>query len=96
VAHVSARLTRRIRRDFLPDLADTVIRQLTGLPAALPLCGQDAERIQASIVLTAQADYRRFLAAVQLAREDWRDVLVGSGLADDDWPERLTDALGPS
>jgi hypothetical protein len=65
------------------------------VPERLPLCGQDAERVQASLVLTAHADYGRFLAALQLAREDWRDALVGSGLGDDDWPERLTDTLGP-
>lgn len=95
MTQTSARLTRRVRHDFPPDLADTVIGQLAGVPETLPLCGQDAERMQASIVMTAHGDYERFLAALQLARDDWRDALVGSGLGNDDWPERLADALGP-
>ena len=94
VTRTSARLTRRVRHDFPPDLADTVVGQLTGVPETLPLCSQDAERMQASIVITAHGDYERFLAALQLVRDDWRDALVGSGLGDDDWPERPTDALG--
>lgn len=96
VTQTSTRLTRRVHHDFPPDLADRVIGQLAGIPETLPLCGQDAERMQASIVITAHGDYETFLAALQLARDDWRDALVGSGLGDDDWPERLTNALGPS
>jgi hypothetical protein len=83
-------------RDAPPDLADRVTGQLDGIPETLPLCGQDAERIHASIVILTHGDYQGFFAALQLARDDWRDALVASGLGDDDWPERLVDALGPS
>lgn len=96
VTQTSARLTRRIRRDFPPDVAYTVIRQLAGVPETLPLCGQDAERMQASIVIAAHGDYESFLVALQQARTDWRDTLVGSGLGDGDWPEQLEGVLGPA
>jgi hypothetical protein len=94
VTQASARLTRRVRRDFPPGLADTVLGQLTGVPETLPLCSQDAERMQASIVITAHGDYERFLAALQ-RHGTTGETLVGSGLGDDDWRERLTDAVGP-
>jgi hypothetical protein len=42
-------------------VADTVLGQLSEVPETLPLCGQDAERMQASIILAAHGDYERFL-----------------------------------
>ena len=93
VARTSARLTRRIRSDFPPDVADAIVEHLADVPETLPVCSQEAERVQASIVFTARGDYKRFLAALEQARSDWRDTLVGSG-GEEDWRRRLHDVLG--
>jgi hypothetical protein len=54
------------------------------------------ERVQAAIVMWANADLRRFDDSCALTERDWRDVLVRGGLDDEDWPERLEDELGPA
>jgi hypothetical protein len=59
VTQTSARLTRRIRNDFPPRAADTVIGRLAGVPERLPPCSQDPERMQASIVLAGDGSPRR-------------------------------------
>lgn len=94
---VSARLERRIRRDFPePGYADQLLRLLRALPEA---AGYDpemlaSERVQAAIVLLARGSARRFVDAVRLATQDWRDLLVAAELAHRDWPERLDTELG--
>ena len=85
----SARLQRRIRRDF-GDHADDVVAQL-GL---LPETSQDPERIQAAVVLRADGDHDAFLSELDLVRLDWRDTLMDTGLEHADWHERLDVLLG--
>jgi hypothetical protein len=95
----TARLVARIKRDFSAGAAhelasgnparwDDVIGYLTGLKIQ-EYGGQDPERMQAALVLSAGGDWDGFLAAVELLRLDWRDLLVAAGLAHGDWPERL-------
>jgi hypothetical protein len=88
MAELTARLEQRIRADFPPDVAPTVIDHLTELDD-VAYGGQDHERIQAALVLAAGGDWDRFLAQFHLVRLDWRDVLVAGGLADEDWPHKL-------
>lgn len=91
MAQPSKRLVRRISEARVGQVVD----QLLHIPETRPLGShQDAERLQACIVLSAQGDYQAFLAAMDLSRVDWRDALVGAGLGDEDWPERLDAALG--
>ncbi|GIJ09740.1 hypothetical protein Van01_29540 [Micromonospora andamanensis] len=85
----TTRLVNRIRRDFpTPGSSDEVIARLTELPPDA-YGRQDAERVQAALVLAARGQWSRFAAGMELLREDWRDVLVAGGLAEGDWPERL-------
>lgn len=95
----SARLERRVRRDFPdPGSAPEILRILGELPDT---AGYDpdrfcSERILAAVVLLAEGSIHRFREAVDLATTDWRDLLVEAGLAHADWPARLDDELGPS
>jgi hypothetical protein len=70
----TARLVARIKRDFIPDRWNDVIGYLGGLKIK-EYGGQDPERIQAALVLTAGGDWRGFLASVDRLRLDWRDLL---------------------
>jgi hypothetical protein len=91
---VSRRLVDKVRRDFSPTEADTVLELLdesAGWAGDLNEAGR--ERIQAAIVLAADGDSRRLLWALALADLDWRDVLLAGGLAEGDWLERLAEAL---
>jgi hypothetical protein len=95
----SRRLAERARRDFSTREANTVLELLSSLEQDEDR-GLGSERVQASVLILAAGDSRRFLSALALAQEDWRDVLVASGLADDDWRQRLgawlTYAMQPS
>jgi hypothetical protein len=91
---VSDRLARRVIREFPAGTAERVLQALRNLPSEL-VGGQDAERVQAALVLRAQGDWLRFLATRDLAERDWRDALVAADLADEDWQERLAANLGP-
>lgn len=86
---VSARLCRRIERDF---------RDPTAVATALEVVGalHQPERVQAAVVLSARGDLGRLNEARDLADLDWRDLLVGVGLAHRDWPARLDTELGPA
>ena len=55
--------------------------------------GQDAERVQASLVIRTGGDWHSFKPRLALAETDWRDALVGAGLDDEDWPHRLDAVL---
>ena len=90
---VSRRLERWISHAFVPGSREQVIAQLTELSPA-QIGGQDAERVQAALVVRTAGDWDRFVAARRLLDRDWRDVLVGAGLADADWPDRLDAILG--
>jgi hypothetical protein len=94
VAELTPRLSKRIRRDFPTGTADKVAGYLASL-ADEDFGGQDAERVQAAIVLASAGRWDRFLSVFGLLKLDWRDVLVAGGLANADWPTRL-DAELPS
>jgi len=85
------RLESRVRRDFAPSEADTIMELLDALLPADDSDSDEAgdERVQAAVILLAGGDSRRFLDAATLACLDWRDVLVAAGLANEDWQERL-------
>lgn len=91
MTHTSARLERRIRRDFGRD-SDTVVGLLADSP--------HTERVQAAAVLWAAGDAERLLDALALADVDWRDTLMRTygtayDLASGDWEARLDAVLGP-
>lgn len=88
MAAATDRVRHRVHRDF-GENSTRVLTLLEGLPEALPGTPQEAERIQAALVLGAVGDLRRFDELIALARVDWRDLLVGAGLADADWREQL-------
>jgi hypothetical protein len=85
-------LIDRIRRDFASNDAAEIVGCLGGLTEDA-FGRQDAERVQAALVLAATGDLVRFHQLIKLLRLDWRDVLVAGGLADGDWRERLRDEL---
>lgn len=86
---VSDRLTRCVTRTFPTGAAERVLQELRDLPAEL-IGDQDAERVQAALVLGARGDWQRFVRMRDVARQDWRDALVAADLADEDWRDRLT------
>lgn len=88
---VPDRVAARVRRDFHPPLVEQALQEL----ATTETGNQDAERVQAAVVLTANGDLRRLKGLVRLSHVDWRDVLMGSGLEHGDWREVLEDEFGP-
>lgn len=88
VAEPTPRLVRRIRADFGPDEADEVIKHLRALPAEA-FGGQNAERMQAAVVLQSRGTWSRFVDGLDLLAQDWRDLLVAGDLAHRNWPEIL-------
>ena len=80
----SERLVARIERDFESARHQDVIAWLRGLKTE-DYGGQNPERLQAALVLTASGDWTGFMNAVRLLRIDWRDLLVAGGLAHEDW-----------
>jgi len=99
VAVASARLRRRIEREFRePGAANGVEALLDEAVESLRLSNwdtEDIERIQAAIVLGGGGDLARIKDMRNLALEDWRDALVAADLANEDWPQRLAAELGP-
>ncbi|MEU2434478.1 hypothetical protein ABZ611_34225 [Streptomyces sp. NPDC007861] len=94
---ISARLHRRIRRDF-PDAeaARGVAGALRVLADELAGSQQDPERLMAAAVFFATGDINRFRSAIQGARKDWRDLLMAGGLGYEGWPSVLDEELGPA
>ncbi|MFD8910014.1 hypothetical protein [Streptomyces sp. NPDC059575] len=92
---ISARLRKRIRRDF-PDaeVARGVAGALRGLAEELEYWGQDPERLMAAALFVADGKVRGLREAVLLGRVDGRDLLVAGGLAYEDWPEVMDAELG--
>jgi hypothetical protein len=93
---VTRRVVERVNRDY-PDSSRA---EVTDLLASLDLgpgsTPDGDERIHAAILIAADGDLERLMAAVRLARLDWRDLLVDLGLENDDWPSRVTESLGPA
>lgn len=87
MAGVSARLERRIERDF-PEPGSA--REIARIVAS----ASDTERVQAAIVFAARGDRQEIARQVELAEVDWRDVLVNGGLENEDWPALLDQHLG--
>ena len=82
MTHVSARLERRIERDFPePGSAHEIVRIVAS--------AADSERVQAAIVLAARGDRQELARQADLAQVDWRDVLVNGGLENEDWTALL-------
>jgi hypothetical protein len=73
MAPVSARVERRVRRDFAPADVDRVLQLLESLHAEK----QDPERYQGAIVILARGELER---AAWAASIDWRDAFVWSGM----------------
>ncbi|MEV0912364.1 hypothetical protein [Streptomyces hokutonensis] len=93
---ISARLYRRIRRDFADaDVARGIVGALRVLAVELEGSLQSAERLLTAAVVIAAGDVERFRSAVRLARTDWRDLLMAGGLGHADWPRVLDEELGP-
>jgi hypothetical protein len=96
MAEVSPRLVARVQADFSAPDAERVLEALSTIPESLPLGEkQDAERLQAAVILSARGDHLRFEAALREAHRDWRDLLMGTDLAHGYWPERLDAELAP-
>jgi hypothetical protein len=84
---VSARLKRRVARDFpSPGSANEVIHLLAGV--------SDSERVQAAIVFAAHGDLQEVKREAELVAVDWRDVLMNGDLAHEDWRGALDFELG--
>ncbi len=86
----SARLARRVRRDFGRE-ADVVLALLGE--------ARHTERVQAAAVLHATGDTRLLLDSLALADVDWRDALMWTygtacDLAREGWEARLDAELG--
>jgi hypothetical protein len=95
VAPPSARLKVRVLVDHGPDAVD-ILAAFDDIPEPLPLAQrQDAERLQAALVLAARGNRSEFVSCLRLAQVDWRDALVAAGLENSDWAQRLNAALGP-
>jgi len=91
VAAVTPRLRQRIRSDFGDGSFNEVLWALGCLP------GSDwppGERLPAAVLLYADGDWHRLLAAVKEANMDWRDALMLGGLGHTDWPDRLKTEFG--
>ena len=88
MADITARLRKRINREFPAGTAEEVARRLAGLPADA-FGRQIQERVMAAVILASDGQWERFLAMLRLLSVDWRDVLMAGGLADADWPTRL-------
>lgn len=86
---------KRIRAEFAPGTAEEVVRRLRALPKDR-FGGQDAERMQAALVVQSGGSWSSFKDGLGLLERDWRDVLVRGGMADQDWPMVLSRKLGDS
>lgn len=96
---ITQRLEARVRRDFGPSEADTVLAMLAELGLDLPDFQKNPEgmeRVLAAVVLVADGNSQQFLSAAELALADGRDVLMEAGLAHENWQNRLVDVLGPA
>ena len=92
----SDRLRHRVFADFGEHDGARVLEDLLDIPESLPLGeGQNAERMQACVVLPAEGDYERFRSGIERLRLDWRDSLVGAGLEHAEWSRQLDRLLAP-
>jgi hypothetical protein len=80
---LTRRLEHRVRSDFSPLEAETILELLAALQLpSLDPSAEGTERVHAAVVLLAGGDSRRFLIAAAEAEQDWRDVLVAAGPAE--------------
>jgi len=83
-------------RDYDAGTVAELMRELADVPEGLPLGEkQDAERLQAAVILGHDGTWTSVDRRLRMLRQDWRDALVAAGLAQPDWPERLNVELGP-
>jgi hypothetical protein len=95
VVALSARIIRRIERDFPQDEGATVVQLLEEVVQSVGYGSPIVEeRVAAAVVLYSRGDADRFTQAVGYAQQDWRDLLMGVELADGDWAQRINDAFG--
>ena len=90
---ITPRLARWVTQHFAAPSTEEVLSALRRLPSGVT-GGQDAERVQASLVIRTSGDWHSFQQRLALTETDWRDALVGAGLGDEDWPHRLDAVLG--
>jgi hypothetical protein len=84
---VSARIQRRIARDFATGEREQVERTLASL---LPSSdGSARERMQAAVLIVAEGRMDRLEHQAREVDVDWRDVLMAADLGFDDWPMRV-------
>ncbi|MGW2550011.1 hypothetical protein [Streptomyces sp. NPDC001635] len=89
---VSARVAKRVRRDFPdPDVATVVIELLEEWGNTWP--DWEVGRVQSAIVLEAGGDVDKVLALLQVAYVDYRDALVATGFAHAGWQQRMEEAF---
>lgn len=94
---LSARIIRRVERDFPPGEIPVVSQLLEELvESVVEGWSIDEERIAAAVVLQSQGDADRFAEAAEVAQQDWRDLLVWSGLAHEGWKDRINEEFGNS
>ncbi|MEU9112799.1 hypothetical protein AB0D04_13650 [Streptomyces sp. NPDC048483] len=92
---LSARITRRVERDFPQDESATVAQLLEELVKSVTHGWLIAEeRIAAAVLLYSQGDADRFAQAADYAQRDWRDLLVVAELANEGWQQRIDDEFG--
>jgi phosphoribosylformimino-5-aminoimidazole carboxamide ribotide isomerase len=95
---LTARVRRRVERDYPGADRDTALDLLVGLDLGSSRAGREAagrERIHAALLMLAGGDVRRLASEAAEAARDWRDTLVAADLAGDDWPSRVESELGP-
>jgi hypothetical protein len=82
----------RIRTDF--DGASAGMSRSVSLRLGMGPESFLGERVQAAIVLLANGNFDRFIAALEAAQTDWRDTLDAADLATEDWRQKLDRRLG--
>ncbi|MGW2024602.1 hypothetical protein [Streptomyces decoyicus] len=94
---LSARITRRIERDFRQEESATVAQLLEEVVKSV---GRGSsiieERVAAAVLLHSEGDADRFAQAADYAQQDWRDLLIDVQLAGEGWEQRIDDEFGKS
>ncbi|MFG2291165.1 hypothetical protein ACGFOU_34450 [Streptomyces sp. NPDC048595] len=94
---LSARIVRRIERDFPRDEGAVVAQLLEDVVESVGYGRPKVEeRVAAAVVLHSRGDADLFAEAVDMAQRDWRDLMVVVGLAHEGWQQRIDEAFGRS
>ncbi|MGW9429415.1 hypothetical protein ACWHA1_15880 [Streptomyces decoyicus] len=94
---LSARIIRRIERDFQREESATVAQLLEEVVKSVGRGSSSIEeRVAAAVLLYSEGDADRFAQAADYAQQDWRDLLIDAELADEGWEQRIYDEFGKS